>query len=177
MSADRTRRPLLRRALLLTLGAVGLDGIAQRAYGALRQPARQQPSREYRSGAVEAVRGQHVRVVGSHEWLPFECVPDGWRIQVGDAVLVGPSPLLGRVSAQQLVRWITVRVRPSDLEVARRIGGASGPMITELTAFAPDLNSFRQSGQMQSKRVRVAVASRKEPDGRERVLAVRSERL
>jgi hypothetical protein len=171
MSGAQTRRSLLRRTGLVILASLGLDGAAQSAFASVPQS-----SRGYRSTAVDAVRGQQVTVVGSHDWIPLECVPAGWQPMIGDAVAVGPSPLLGETSAQQIVRWMTRPVAPSDLVPGRRIGRTNGPVITELSTIDPSLASFRNSKGTRPKFVRIAVATRFRPDGRERVLSVHPER-
>lgn len=164
-----TRRSVMGRACLAVLGAMGLGGAAQRADASAGGSGRR-----YRVSAIDGiVDDQQVSVLGSHGWLPLECVPPGWQPLIGDRVAVGPSPLLGRTSAQQLQRWVRRRAAPQDLCPGRRLGGPNGPVITEATSIAPAISSWRSQRDTRVRQLMVAVTRRWSSDGQERVLAIR----
>ncbi len=168
VKADQSRRSFVRRACLVVLGAIGLGGAAQRAHASVGRPAR-----SYRVSAIDGVGDQQVSVLGAHGSLPLECVPSGWEPLIGDRVAVGPSPLLNRISAQQLSRWVTSRAAPQDLQPGRRISGPGGPVITEATTLDPALSSLRSRRDTRSRQLLIAVTDRLSPDDRVRVLAIR----
>jgi hypothetical protein len=169
MNIHFTRRSVIGRACLATLGAIGLGGAAQSANASVRRPGRL-----YRVTAIAGIGDdQQVSVLGGHGWLPLECVPPGWRPLIGDSVVVGPSPLLNRTSAEQLWLQLTHRAAPQELQPGRRIGGPNGPVITEATTLDPALSSLRSREDIRPRQVLVAVTLRSPSDGRERVLAIR----
>ncbi len=169
MNRYTTRRSVIGRSCLAVLGAIGLGGAAQRADASVARSGRR-----YRVTAIDGIGDdQQVSVPGSHGWLPLECVPPGWQPLIGDSVVVGPSPLLNRTSAEQLWRQVMRRAAPQDLQPGRRIGGPNGPVITEATTLDPALSSPRSRGDISPRQVLVAVTVRRSSDGRERVLAIR----
>src|SRR6266487_627527 len=167
MNMQLNRRSAVGRACLAVLGAIGLTGAAGRADASVRRSRR-----AYRTSTIDRViNDQQVSVLGGRGSLPLEGVPAGWQPLIGDQVAVGPSPLLKRTSAQQLRHWVMRPAAPQDLHPGRRLGGPSGPMITEVTTIAPTVVSLRGQRDTRVRQLKVAVTVRRSSDGRERVLA------